>query len=296
MENKKQFKVLSINGGGMRGVIATHYLAQIEEITGKPIHQLFDLIIGTSTGGILACGVGANIRSIKEIQTLYRTEGRNIFKKNILSLITSKYQIKGLRDTMNKYFESFKMRDCLTKVIVTARDVLGNENMIIKSYGHYEDMYIKDAVSATSAAPRYFPPYPIDYNNKRYITWDGGVYANNPSLIAQAEANKLGYSDDEILMVTIGTGKSKSKQNDITNPNLLKLIDILIPQMLDSQTELVEYVNQLSIKNYYNFNLEIPKEIADMDKYEFVPQWEELAKKQVKLDNSRIEELCLKLI
>lgn len=289
------FKILSIAGGGGRGIIPTHYLQEIEKQTGKKIYELFDLIIGTSTGGILTCGLGADIKSINDIQTLYRNECKNIFKKNILSLITSKYKLEGLVNTLSNQFGDKLMKDAKTRIITTARDVLGNQNMIMKSYGHWESLPIKDAVISTSAAPRYFPPYIFKYNKEEYVSWDGGVYANNPALIAIAEANKLGYKDDEILLVSLGTGYVKEKQNRITNPNLLKLIDLLIPQMLDSQSELVDYSNQLSIKNYYSFNVEIPKNISGMDKYEYMPQWEELAKKQLELDKDKIWKLLMQL-
>lgn len=227
---KKKIKVLSIDGGGLRGIIPLLILKKIEEIEGKRIHELFDLIIGTSTGGIIACGLTATKDgktpelTIDKLIELYTTKGNQIFphKKNIITKLTSKinsifnptFSSNGLDKLLTDYFGDMKLSNTLTPIIVTSYDLRNNEVLMFKSRKSNEENYnvkLKDICRATSAAPTYLPSYEMKYGGKDRICIDGGVYINNPSMagITDVIRNKYGISDlelSDVSLLSLGTG------------------------------------------------------------------------------------------
>jgi len=227
---RKKFRILSIDGGGLRGIVPLLILKKIEEIEGKKIHELFDLIIGTSTGGIIACGLTATkdgktpVLTIDNLIDLYTTKGNTIFpiKKNPITKIISKvnsvfnpsFSSKGLDGLLINYFGDMKLSNTLTPIIVTSYDLKNNEVLMFKSrksnqYGY--DVKLKDISRATSAAPTYLPSYEMEYGGKGRICVDGGVYINNPSMAGVSDVirNKYGFSDlelSDICLLSLGTG------------------------------------------------------------------------------------------
>src|SRR5215212_7541338 len=129
-------KVLCIDGGGIRGLIPALVLAEVERRTGRPTADLFDLIAGTSTGGILACGLtrpgpdGKPLHSAEELAELFRTEGPRIFDRSLRKRITSvdglvdeRYDDRGLNAALTRYLGDARLRDALTDVLLTAYDI-----------------------------------------------------------------------------------------------------------------------------------------------------------------------------
>jgi patatin-like phospholipase/acyl hydrolase len=126
-------RILSIDGGGIRGIIPALVLAELERRAGKPVAELFDLIAGTSTGGILACGLtipgdGGRPRwHAEELVALYEKEGPHIFDRSLLKRITSlegiideRYPNRPLHDVLRRYFGDARLRNALTRVLVPA--------------------------------------------------------------------------------------------------------------------------------------------------------------------------------
>lgn len=283
----KQFKVLVLSGGGCKGYLQANVLKYLELKTGKKIHELFDLIVGTSTGGILTYGVTCGDYNADTIIKLYETEGKNIFQKRFLSFFNSKFKIEGLITTLEKYFGKYKLSDCKVKTITTARDKLNKKNMIFKSWSeHWKDLDVLHAVVSTSAAPDYFPTYEFKYKGLRHLAWDGGVFAANPAIVAQIEANALGYEDKDIVMLNLGTGFTQSKGYDTINPNKLTLVNEITSDMLDSQSELATYAMSLSLKNYYYWDILIPESASDMADYKSIPLWKKLVDEDLSRNHS----------
>jgi len=226
----KKFRVLSIDGGGLRGIIPLLILKKIEEIEGKKIHELFDLIIGTSTGGIIACGLTATkdgktpLLTIDKLIELYTTKGNKIFpyKKNTItklissidSVVNPKFSAEGLDRQLTEYFGDIKLSNTLTPIIVTSYDIKNNEVLMFKSRKSGEegcDVKLKDICRATSAAPTYLPSYEMKYGGKDRICIDGGVYINNPSMAGVSDVirNKYGFPEiglKNICLLSLGTG------------------------------------------------------------------------------------------
>ena len=199
-------KVLSIDGGGIRGLIPALVLAEIERRTERRIADLVDMIAGTSTGGILACALGKpDPLPAAEIASLYVEEGPKIFDRSLLKQITSlggyldeRYSDKGLVRALERYLGDTAMRAATLPLLLTAYDTEARAIHLLRSEGEHSDASMVDAAHATSAAPTYFEPVRLD----GACLVDGGVFATNPALVAYAELR--GKLD---LLLSLGTGE-----------------------------------------------------------------------------------------
>ncbi len=228
-------KILAIDGGGIRGVIPAMILERLEQLTGKATHELFDLIAGTSTGGILALGLtapnpaGEARYSAHDLVELYFSEGRTIFPQPLwrrvpgfglaADVMDEKYPAAGIEDVLERYFGDTMLSEALTDVLVTSYAIERRTPFFFKSrHASTEDrrathdFAMRDVARSTSAAPTYFEPAVVNAARAErqdyYALVDGGVFANNPSLCALAEAKTmLGADLSEILLVSLGTGE-----------------------------------------------------------------------------------------
>lgn len=226
----KKFSVLSIDGGGIRGVFAATYLAELESElarTGKPsrLCEHFDLICGTSTGGIIALGLGLGIPA-KTLAELYTKNAKTIFHWFRFGWISAKHGRRKLerlvRDTFR--FQSDSTDPCLqhmqTRVCIPCYDLFLGKPRVLKT-PHKDDQLLRDrhipayqVALATAAAPTYFSPYCSEYadlfdgrSNQFHQKLDGGLFANNPALIGLVEAHcGLGHSLSDVRVLSVGTG------------------------------------------------------------------------------------------
>ena len=216
-------KVLCIDGGGIRGLIPALVLAEIERRTGRPTAELFDLIAGTSTGGILTCGLtrpgpdGKPLHSAEALAGLYRTEGPKIFDRSLLKRVTSveglldeRYDDSGLNRALATYLGETRLREALCDVLITAYDIEGRFAFFFRSSrARTDDEYdfsMAEAARATSAAPSYFEPVEVTdaAGARTYPLVDGGVFAVNPAMCAYAEV--VGSGADISVIAALGTG------------------------------------------------------------------------------------------
>ncbi len=215
-DNKKM--ILSIDGGGMRGMIALGMLAELEKMTGKPAYELFDMVAGTSTGAIIAAGLCVG-KNASDILAIYKTDlpqafgtqqGIGFWLNWLFTGLRYFYPLEPFRKALQPIVEGKKIRD-LTKPIIfmTTKDVRTSNNYFIVSKGPgaaaFGDWPVSGAVAASGAAPIYFPPAA---NN--LIDGGVGVYGN-PSLAAAIEAMEYigaseGFEDGKVRMISLGTG------------------------------------------------------------------------------------------
>lgn len=203
-------RVLSIDGGGIRGLIAAMVLAELEQRTGRPISESFDLIAGTSTGGILALGLtvpdvaGTGPRySAEDLVGLYIEEGPRIFRRSLWRKVTAldnileeKYPSGPIEDVLQRYFGDARLKDALTPVLVPCYEIERRQPFFFKSHRAVEDddfdYAMWDVARATSAAPTYFEPHRIEVPGGAspgyWSLVDGGVFANNPAMSAYVES------------------------------------------------------------------------------------------------------------
>jgi patatin-like phospholipase/acyl hydrolase len=213
-------RVLSIDGGGIRGIIPAMVVAHIERKMGKPAHELFDLMVGTSTGGILALGLsrpGASRPaqfSARWVVKLYEEQGANIFEyslwrklRTVGGILDESYSHEVLEGILGKYFAGATLGDCKTPTMVTSYDIQNRRTVFLKSrYADHQLVRCCDAARATSAAPTYFEPKPLDTGDVASVLIDGGIFMNSPSVSAYAEARKL-FPDEPIAVLSLGTGE-----------------------------------------------------------------------------------------
>jgi uncharacterized protein len=197
--DSQTFKILSIDGGGIKGLYSARILEHFEERFNCHIADYFDMICGTSTGGLIALGLSLKIPVIK-ISNLYSERGKKIFPQSntILSslkqlLLKSKYDNKELKTALQELFEDRTLSDSHCLLCIPAFSLTDGRPFIFK-YDHPEGQLCRDGKTkyidialATSAAPAYLPIVTIDrYDQKQFI--DGGIYANNPTLVGVTEA------------------------------------------------------------------------------------------------------------
>lgn len=232
MGDKQKFRILSLDGGGVRGYLTIRILEKIEkhlndiENTKIPIGLRFDLIAGTSTGSIIASLLSKGL-SAKEVSEIYKSSMKSIFKKRgfISRFFQSKYESLELNELAKKYLTDKKTDNLLnfnqlqTHLLITAFNLETFKPKVFKSkYSkkNIKDYYVLDAVMASTAAPTYFPAYDkVTNDTGLYI--DGGVSANNPALIALIDSthfdvtSKRGTKPIESLgsvyLLSLGTGK-----------------------------------------------------------------------------------------
>ncbi len=277
-------KVLSIDGGGIRGIIPAMILAKIEETLGKPICELFDLITGTSTGGIISLALtkpasGSDTRpayKAGELIKLYSEEGKKIFHTPVLhkirsigGIIDEKYPSQGIEEVLKGYFGDSRLSQALTPVLIPAyetelRTPFLFKSLYAKNHGKYSyDFYMWQVARAASAAPTYFEAFklPADEISKYYSLIDGGVYANNPAMCAFVEAKTMFPDAAQFLVVSLGTGKFTRMlpYNDIKHWGLIKWAHPILSVVFDGISDTVDYqLRQLLPKNmYYRFQVNL---------------------------------------
>ena len=213
-------KVLAIDGGGIRGIIPSLVLDHLERESGKPISALFDLCVGTSSGGIIALGLaqadatGAPKYSAYDLADFFENSGDKIFQRTIWRNIRSAggvldelYSAKPLEAALRKYFSNARLGETLGLTMVATYDIEERRALFLKSWHpDHETVRCRDAARATSAAPTYFEPALINVQGNQRALIDGGVFVNSPVVSAYAEALKL-YPNEPLMVVSLGTGE-----------------------------------------------------------------------------------------
>lgn len=223
-QNTKPFQILALSGGGFRGLYTAKILADIErDLGGASIASRFDLIAGTSVGGILALAIALEIPAQK-IVDLFVNRGEDIFKRRAkFGIFRSLYTADVLKDLLSgsELFGNRLLGSCRHPVIIPSISYSTGKPVIFKTPHHesfkrdHENSLV-DIALATSAAPAFFPRHV--FNSNQYV--DGGLYANAPGLLALHEAEKFfSKSVKEIRLLSIGTMSSKFTVDPNKNRN-----------------------------------------------------------------------------
>lgn len=219
---RKRF-ILSIDGGGVRGVLPALWLSEIEHKTHRPISSIFNFFAGTSTGAILTAGLSipSSLNSsipkhkASDLLDLYTSKAEKIFTKQQIysffarahDLTRPRYTDQGRSAVFKSYFEDMRLSNAINGLLIP---VIYENNMTkthlfnsleVKS-NPSENYELFDVLMAATAAPTYFPAYEIA--NEIFI--DGGVQMNNPALAAYSKVISLGYQKHEINVISLGTG------------------------------------------------------------------------------------------
>jgi hypothetical protein len=318
-------KILSIDGGGIRGIIPATILAEIEKRTAQPIALLFDLVAGTSTGGILALGLtiprvpSAPLHTAESLVEMYEREGRRIFSRSLLrkffacdNLTWKKYSSKGIEQVLKDYFGDSRLRDAVTDVLIPSYEIERRFPFFFKSTSagvrpDY-DFAVRDIARATSAAPSYFEPMKLLTGTvaHHYTLIDGGVFANNPTACALVEARTSHPDDQGYLIVSLGTG-TLLRSLPLTVAKYwgaVRWAKPLLDIVFDGVSSTVDYqLRQLvpdvpnQCKHYYRFQVELNghNHALDNTSPRNITALKTLAYDLIDRHSEEIDELCEKL-
>jgi patatin-like phospholipase/acyl hydrolase len=273
-------RVLSIDGGGIRGIIPAKVLADLELRAGRPVAKLFDLVVGTSTGGILALGLtapgegGAPGWAAADLAELYVREGPRIFHRSVYDRIRSvegaldeKYPSDGLVEVLRESFGELRLREAVTDVLVTAYDTVTRTPFFFRSArargDAAQDWLLRDAAHATSAAPTYFEPVQLE----GFSLIDGGVFAANPAMCALAEVLRVREPHD-VLLVSLGTGQQTRPLpwKKVRNWGALEWARPVIDVLLDGQSDTVDFqARQVLEGSYWRIQTELRRASDHLD-------------------------------
>lgn len=190
------FRILTLDGGGIKGVFAASFLAELEDALGEPLVDYFDLVAGTSTGGIIALGLGLGLPA-QDILQFYETHGPAVFPRRRLRLFrvlaTPKYQAGPLQAALKQTFGDRLLGESSTRLVIPSTNFETGEVHVFKTAHHTRfvrdyKLTAVDVAMATAAAPTYFRTHRLPIGIPLI---DGGLWANNPMGVAAVEATGL---------------------------------------------------------------------------------------------------------
>jgi patatin-like phospholipase/acyl hydrolase len=286
---------------------------------------VFDLVAGTSTGGILTLGLtrpgqgGKAQYSAETLIELYETEGGKIFDLSVWHQLQSvggfaeeKYPSKGIEEVAKRYFDDVPLAEALTEVLVTAYEIERRGPWFFKRR-HARDQdrkgdnfLMREVARATSAAPTYFEPLQLEwgpYGERAFV--DGGVHSNNPAMCAYVEAIKI-YPEEDILVVSLGTGEPTREMpyEEVKGWGLALWAQPILNVVFDGVSDTVDYQlrellrSEGDDKRYYRFQTKLDPGMHDMDDAS-APNIQSLktkAKEIISKDDADLGALCSQLV
>lgn len=281
------FRVLALDGGGIRGVITATWLANLEDKLKGRIRDHVDLIAGTSTGGILACAVAKGIPA-SEVLNLYERRGREIFPgapSRLWSRLgrtftqgpsAPKYTDAGLERVLRDVLGDARFGDIPKPVLIPTYNTLMRQALVFKnSKDSHQHIPIWQIAKATASAPTYFPATVMNVEGVELPIVDGGVVANNPTACAVAEAIRMqgdagtGKGLGDLAVVSMGTGQTTRpiRINEALEWGALEWAVPVIDVIMDGAADATEYiVSQLMPRtNYERMQARLDEAFDDMD-------------------------------
>jgi patatin-like phospholipase/acyl hydrolase len=261
MQQLNDFQILSLSGGGYFGLYQAVILCELEEKAGKPIAQCFDLLAGTSIGGIIALSLALEVPAKKILQA-FEKNGQSIFSERSSpqstvgkvidmgrALFTSKYKQEGLCKALKELIDPLTLLgDLKHPVVIPVINLTKGKPQVFKTPHHknFERDYrvrVHDVALATSAAPTFFPLAQVGDE----LFTDGGLYANTPDLIALHEAEYFfNIPPKQISILSIGTTTSQYSFSHSIRQNMGILSWFydtrLMSVILSSQQKLTEFM------------------------------------------------------
>ncbi|XP_065794615.1 calcium-independent phospholipase A2-gamma isoform X2 [Muntiacus reevesi] len=268
-------RILAIDGGGTRGVVALQTLRKLVELTQKPVHQLFDYICGVSTGAILAFMLGLFHMPLDECEELYRKLGSDVFSQNVIvgtvkmswshAFYDSQTWENILKDRMGSSLMIETARNPTCPKVAAVSTIVNRgitpKAFVFRNYGHFPGInshYLGgcqykmwQAIRASSAAPGYFAEYALGND----LHQDGGLLLNNPSALAMHECKCLWPDVPLECIVSLGTGRYESDvRNNVTYTSLKTKLSNVINSATDTEEVHVMLDGLLPPDTYFRFN------------------------------------------
>jgi patatin-like phospholipase/acyl hydrolase len=278
----KTVRILSIDGGGMRGLIPALVLEHLEALTGRPVSSLFDLVAGSSTGGIMTLlltrpgASGRPLYTAKDVVGLYTDHGRELFyadpayqQESQGGWAMPKYPSSSAVTTLSTYLADAELKDALTDVFVTAYDLDRRrpfffERARARRPSGSGNFRMLDAARATCAFPAMFPAVEARNvaGNRTYHLIDGGMVSANPAALAYGRAKSLFGADARLLMVSLGTGDYEAPLPfaQVGNWGLGSWAPRLPDALFDGVNHGVDYAMEETLRSseYFRFQVTLP--------------------------------------
>lgn len=333
----KKVRILSLDGGGIRGILPAVLLDYIEkrlrtciknqiqeagtEIPTESlddfleenvrISQFFDLVAGTSTGGILTClylcptpqadGSYSAVPSAASIIKSYEAFGGLVFNNPLWHRLTTgfgytdpKYSSNPFEQVTRQFFGDRTLSELVKPCLITSYDIRDRKAVLFTSndakkqeYSLIKNFYVRDVALSTSAAPTYFKPTRIrNLLGAPFDLIDGGLYANNPTLCAYAEARKINFKNmdphkadkpavEDMLIISLGTGSVKLpyKYEEMEDAGAIGWIEPIIDILMSSNSETIHYIvkqmyetlETADCEDYYRLEPALDNAVSQMD-------------------------------
>jgi patatin-like phospholipase/acyl hydrolase len=274
----RQFHVLALDGGGVRGIFTAAVLAGLEDDIGRPIVDQFDLVVGTSTGGVIALGLGAGLTP-REILDFYVSEKDRIFPdrvgwRTIRQLFVAKYRPGRLEAAVRRIFGTTLLGESKVPLVIPAYNLGENDVYLFKTPHHPRlnrdhKVPMWAVAMATSAAPTFFPAFRLPDDHVRLV--DGGVWANNPAMVGVTEAvSMFGQRPEDVRVLSLGTTSSlRTRTSRLDNGGLIRwargpnVVDVLLTGQSAGAFAQVQHL--IGTENAHRLNPPAPVELAKLD-------------------------------
>jgi len=204
------FRILSLDGGGVRGVFQAAFLVHLEKRLGPPLSQHFELIAGTSTGSIIGVALALEIAPATILE-FYRKHAESIFEGSVINAIRKRprYDTDKLKAPLEELFAKRQLKEAKTRILVPSSSldrfaprIFTTMSEVSQSDG---EMLAADVILASAAAPTYFRAHKPTGDDRSYV--DGGMWANSPALVAVLTVNRrLRVAFSEMRLVSVGNG------------------------------------------------------------------------------------------
>ncbi|AHX05031.1 patatin-like phospholipase family protein [Ehrlichia japonica] len=247
--------ILSIDGGGVRGIVAATILQEIEKRINKPLCQVFDLVSGSSVGSLIGGALCLkNVDGTPKYNTsdlldlMLKYSGKIFSNSSIFSLIVGpKYSDKNLNSVLKEIFGDVVMKDLITNFIVPSYDLYASQTVMFRSWtDKYRDIKVSDITRGAVAAPTYFTPKKIVVDNKKKLLVDSSIVCNNPIIAAYAAAQVL-YPNEKLCCLSVGCGTVNKDFSGLQN-SLLYWADKILFVIIDAGLDAIDYQMSRIIK------------------------------------------------
>lgn len=280
-------RILSLDGGGIRGLVTCLWLDGVDTAlrrAGKAgVHGSFDLVAGSSTGAMIACGLGIGLAP-SELARLYRDQ-RNIIFPGIARRLWSRigrafqqgpsaprYDGRGLEQVLRSVFGETRLGELQRPTLITAYDTIGRRPVIFKSFKpEHMQLRVWEVCRASSAAPTYFPAHGLRVEGVDCSLIDGGIVANNPTACAIAEAMRKDarlHCSEDLVVLSVGSGE-RNRPIDLASAREWGALEWAIPiidVLFDGNTDSVDYIaRHLVGDGYFRMQTQLVVGLDDLD-------------------------------
>jgi hypothetical protein len=272
--------ILSIDGGGIRGIIPLSCLVQLEAREGKPSRELFDMLAGTSTGAMIAAGLSIGI-SARGMLALYRNLAASAFQalpiwRVLLNLGNHRYSTRFIEKTLTEIGADRQLNSLPVDVLITGKNTeTSRTDFFVRdnpgNAGLWGELSLKDAVLASIAVPTVFPAHQAAFGGRSFTWVDGGVgVAGNPCYHAAVEAMHYSagaYPPGDTRMLSFGTGRSPHPIQ-AQKASFIQWGEWVLDELLEDAAEWQSFVTKLEYEDtgrldFRRYNLDLALDVME---------------------------------